>query len=113
MEECVQDSSTTWKNAKSFLGWKSGGPPTKLVLDGKLFTKPRELCKVMNEFFINKVKGLRNGIPANIGDPLRAVRNIMANKMCSLKIRSCHPDEVSEIMDKLNRKSNKSNKFMQ
>ena len=105
MDECVQDSSTTWKNAKSFLGWNSGGPPTKLVQNGKLFTKRNELCKVMNEFFINKVKGLRNSIPVNIGDPLRAVRNIMVNKMCSLKIRCCHPDEVSEIIDKLNKKS--------
>ena len=72
MDACVEDSSKTWSNTKSFLGWNSGGPPTKLVQDGKLFTKPSDLCKVVNEYFINKVKNLRKNIPLNIGDPLES-----------------------------------------
>ena len=76
MEDCVEDSSKVWKNAKSFLGWSSGGPPTKLMQDGKLYTKPGDLNKLMNEFFIKKVKDLRDNIPLNIGDPLQLVRKL-------------------------------------
>ena len=46
MEECTEDSGRTWKNAKSFLGWSSGGPPTKLLKDGALHTKPKDLAKL-------------------------------------------------------------------
>ena len=105
MEACSEDSSRIWKNAKSFLGWSSGGPPSKLIQNGNLFTKPRDLTKISNEFFINKVKKLRETIPAMIGDPLERVRSMMANRRCSFKPRACHPDEILDIIKKLNKQS--------
>ena len=57
LEACLT-TSDTWRMVKSWLGWKCGGPPTQLVVNGELKSKPRELSKCMNEYFVNKVRTL-------------------------------------------------------
>ena len=52
LENFGNDSSTVWKNLKLWLGWSKGGPPTKLIQNGNIINKPRDLAKVMNEYFI-------------------------------------------------------------
>ena len=56
LDECSEDSRSTWQNLKNWLGWRGGGPPTKLLENGKMFTKPADLANIMNQFFIKKVK---------------------------------------------------------
>ena len=48
--EFGKNTSAIWKNVKNCLGWSSGGPPTKLMCDGNIFSKPRDLAKIMNNF---------------------------------------------------------------
>ena len=31
LEGCLEDTSSTWKHVKQFLGWNTGGPPTRLL----------------------------------------------------------------------------------
>ena len=96
-----KDTSSVWKNIKSWLGWTSGGSPTKLVENGSLFTKPKDLSRIMNTYFINKVRNLRDNLPQNPGDPLPLVRKLMKNRKCSLKLKSVHPDHVLKIITNL------------
>ena len=35
LDDCSEDSRSTWKNLKNWLGWRAGGPPTKLLENGK------------------------------------------------------------------------------
>ena len=49
------DSRSIWKNLRKWLGWSKGGPPTKLVEGGTVYTKPSDLARIMNTFFITKV----------------------------------------------------------
>ena len=95
------DSSSIWKNVKNWLGWSKGGPPTKLIKDGNIFTKPRDLVKIMNNFFVDKVRLLRSSLPQNVGNPLTLVRRFMGKRICTLSFRSVHPDEISKIIDNL------------
>ena len=46
------DSSTMWKNIKNWLGWTTGGPPTKLIKDGYMYTKPMDMARIMNNYFV-------------------------------------------------------------
>ena len=55
----------------------------------------------MNQFFINKVERLRQGIPNNNTDPLQVLRESMSERTCSLAFRPVHPDEVLEIIRNL------------
>ena len=104
--DCCDDTGSVWKNVKTFLGWSSGGSPTQLIdtVSGKLVTKPSELVKIMNDFFINKVKELRRKIPITVGDPLNLVRNLMRNRNCTLILKAVHPDDINKIISKLSNK---------
>ena len=50
------------------MNWKSQRSPSQLEINGKLVTKAIEIAKHVNEFFIAKVKRIRDtivNIPAN------------------------------------------------
>ena len=105
MENCAT-TSDIWKTVKNWLGWKTGGPPTQLVVNGELLNKPKELSKSMNEYFVNKVTNLRGSIPPCRKNPLERVRNLMQNRRCSFSLKAVHPDDISKIIQNL--KSSKS-----
>ena len=70
-----QNSCTdTWSTVKGWLGWGSAGPPTQLFYKGRIVTKPAGLASSMNNFFIDKIKGLRDKIPLANSDPLKKLR---------------------------------------
>ena len=95
------DSSSVWKNVKNWLGWTTGGAPTRLLVNGKLISKPKEVATTMNEFFIKKVEDIRKEIPAEVENPLDLARKIMRNRNCLFKFEPVHPKEVSEIIDNI------------
>ena len=90
---------------KSWLGWTSGGPSSKLLESGNIVSKPSDLARIMNTFFINKVSNLRQNLPQNPGDPLRLVQKLMENRTCSFKLLSIHPDDVLKILSNLKKSS--------
>ena len=96
-----KDSRTAWKNVRNWLGWSNGGAPTKLMDKGVLCSKPKILVRIMNEFFINKIKLLREKIPESPGNPISLVQNIMQNKSCTFSLKVVHPDEVLAIISNL------------
>ena len=106
IEDCSGDSRSIWQNLKNWLGWRSGGPPTKLLENGKMFSKPSELANIMNRFFISKVRKLRSNLPPSQGDPLDLTRRLLCNNESSFTLRAVHPDEVTKIITNL--KSSKS-----
>ena len=95
------DTSSIWKNIKTWLGWTSGGPPTKLMKDGLLYTKPKDMAMVMNDYFVTKVRKLRENLVHNPGDPLELIRRLMSNRKCSMKIECVHPDQVLRIISNM------------
>ena len=95
------DSSSIWKNIKNWLGWSKGGPPTKLMENGNLQSKPKVLARIMNEFFISKVKGLREKLPTVCENPLNLIYNIMKNRQCNFKLKAVHPDVILKIISNL------------
>ena len=95
------DTSSIWKNVKNWLGWSKGGPPTKIISEGNIFSRPKDVAKIMNNFFINKVRLLRNNLPPNPGNPLILVKKLMENRKCTFKLKCVHPDKIGEIIDNL------------
>ena len=101
LEQLGNNSSSIWKNVKHWLGWTTGGPPTQLISEGNMFSKPKDLARIMNNFFVNKVKVLRQNLPNDAGDPLALTRRLMSERQCSFKFTSVHPDEVNKIIENL------------
>ena len=106
IKEYSSDSRSTWNHIRSCLGWTSGGPPTRLHQDGVLHTKPSNMAKIMNNFFVTKVQNLRRNIPHSNLNPLNLVRKLMQGRQCSFDLQPVHPGVISKIIKKL--KSSKS-----
>ena len=106
IEKFSEDSRSTWHNIKTWLGWRSGGPPTKLVENGEMHFKPKKLANIMNKFFIQKVQDLKNNLPVTPGDPLELTRKIMSSNFSSFSLKPVHPSEIVKIINSL--KSTKS-----
>ena len=99
------DTSSVWKNVKNWLGWSKGGPPSKLMENGIVFTKPLDLVRIMNVYFINKVRNLRQNLPQNPGNPLLLLQAIMQNRSCLFNLTPVHPDTVLKILSNLKKSS--------
>ena len=87
INDCEENSSNIWRNVKDWLGWNTGGPPTQLIINGELKTKPGDLAEGMNNFFIGKVRDLQNRIPPSDCDPLKHVKKLMKNRKCKFELR--------------------------
>ena len=98
-------STDTWRAVKGWLGWNSGGPPTQLFSEGRLTTKPAGLATTMNKFFINKIKDLRQKIPAVNIDPLKYLKEAMRGRRSRLSIKELTVEEVLKLIKSLKNSS--------
>ena len=92
------DSGKAWKNVLGWLGWTSGGAPTKLYSDGQIETSPSRMANIMNNFFINKVLTIRANLPPIISDPLKTLKKLMRNRTSTFSLTAVHPDEIKKII---------------
>ena len=94
-----------WKSIKGIIGWSNLGPPTKLFHEGKFVNSPSGLARTLNNYFINKVKGLRQSIPVVEVDPLSKLRESMRKRQCTFKLKLVSEEEVIKIITSLNNSS--------
>ena len=95
------NSSKSWSFAKTLLGWSSGGPPNKLIINNAMITKPYEIAQSMNNYFVSKVQNIVANLPVSNRDPLELPRMLMKNKQCSFDLKAVHPDDIEKIIANL------------
>ena len=100
MSENVDSPDILWKNAKLFMGWKSSGTPHQLSVDNQLITSAKKIAQSMNNFFIEKVQIIRNGM-RNAPFSLDKVHDIMQNKNCRLSLKHVSELKVKKILKSL------------
>ena len=49
-EEVKDNPDSVWKCTKTFMNWKSSGPPSQLIMNNTLVTKASTIAEHMNEF---------------------------------------------------------------
>ena len=98
--ENLDSPEKTWSTAKDFMGWKKQGPPHQLQVGGKLITKGRLIAQCMNEFFVEKVRKIRNGI-GHIAANFSMCSEIMAGKTCNLSLNHVTVEKVRKLLNKL------------
>ena len=90
--------SKLWSSAKNLMDWKQvGGPPTQLSIDGVMVTSPSKIAKEMNEFFLNKVEKIRQGI-RNIPNLLTGPKKVMQNKNCQLDFKAVSVKKINQLI---------------
>ena len=93
-----------WGLAKKFMDWTSPGSPIQLegVEEKKitLYTKARDLTRVMNEFFIFKVQKILEGL-RQVPEDLSGFRKIMGARSLSLSLSFVTVRKVKSILKSL------------
>ena len=74
----LKDTKSLFRLTKEQLGWGQGGPPTSLIIEGKLIAKPCEIAENLSKFFQSKIKKLLENISENTGDPLLLLKKTLA-----------------------------------
>ena len=97
----LDSPANTWNAAKSFMDWEqSGGPPQQLSVGNNLITKASLIAAEMNEFFINKVKQIRDGI-VYLPNAFLKCREIMRGKTCRLPLGHVSLAKVNKLLKNL------------
>ena len=94
------NSEATWSTVKSFMNWKSSGTPDQLEVNNKLVTNAAGIANIMGEYFINKVKTIRDKMVA-VPENLDECSKIMRNKNCSLSLQHTSVKTVEKLLQSL------------
>ena len=100
MSEVADSPDIVWKTAKSFMGWKTQGTPNQLKVDNQLVTSAKKIAQYMNEYFINKVQVIRDGM-REVTFSLAKVHDIMLNKTCKMKLNHVSVTKVKKVLKSL------------
>ena len=93
-----KDSRNLYQLTKNQLGWKNKGPPTSLVIKGKLFTAPRDIAEQQQIYFKEKVETLQKSIPPPTADPLGILKTAMG-KWSKAKDRTIFTIKEVSLLD--------------
>ena len=94
----LDSPAKTWSTAKTFMDWEnSGGPPSQLSVGNKLISKASTIATEMNQFFIEKVKNIRNGIQ-HLANSFSKCKDIMKNKKCKLAMKHIPISKVNKLL---------------
>ena len=100
MSENLDDASKTWKTAKQFMDWKTTGTPHQIEVDGKLITKAQTIATCMNEYFLEKVKKIRDSM-SKTAENFSTCSEIMHDKNINLSLSHVPLKQVKKLLKKL------------
>ena len=96
----LENPTSMWGTVKGFMNWKRTGTPSQIVKDNILYTKAKQVAKIMNEFFVEKVKNLKkkfDDVPVNYQHCHKA----MNGKKCKLGMKHVTLKKVLKILKNL------------
>ena len=65
-----------WYNLKEMTNNNNCGTPRNLVINGELVNKPSIMANHANNFFISKIRKIRNNFPINSYNPLLILKKL-------------------------------------
>ena len=74
--------------------------------NGEIITSPKNIAKVMNQFFVKKVETLKKKIPKSMTNPTAKLEEIMKDRSSSFDLRPVTREETRDIV--LSLKSSKA-----
>ena len=109
--ECQNCPSKMWGIAKKFMDYSAPGPPSQLeVEDDKkitLYTKSRDLARIMNEYFIEKVRTIVGSLKI-VPEDLSGCSKVMAGRKLSLSLKFVTVKKVKSLLLSLKNKTSTS-----
>ena len=80
-----------WKQSYKYVGQKSPGAPTQVIVDNKMITDPAEVANACQDALLGKVDRITSNIPASNIDCLSYTRDYVASlNLCTFEYPSCN-----------------------
>ena len=79
------------------MNWNTPGSPTQIEDGNKLVTSAKEIAKLMNQFYIDKVKLIRAGMGDTVTN-LAQCKSIMQSKRCSLSLQHVTVEKIRKLI---------------
>ena len=98
--ENIDSPDKTWRTAKQFMEWKQQGPPQQLQVGDRLVTSPWKIAQHINEFFINKVLKIREGL-GSVLPSFTTCLTIMRGKTCQLSLKHVSVTQIKKLLKNL------------
>ena len=61
-----RDVGGMWQTIYEAIGSVRSSPPSQLFINGQMFSRPIEMAREMNKFFLSKIQILRSGLIGNV-----------------------------------------------
>ena len=98
----LHSAAETWRTVKNFMEFdNNSGPPSQLCINGVLITKAAHIASEINNFFINKVRLIREGINQLPTSFVKCLE-IMNSKHCRLSLCHVSVSKVNKLLKNLN-----------
>ena len=102
----IKDEAKTWINVKKWLGWRSTSQPEQLRDSerGNLSVGALRNCNIMNNFYLEKVRKIKQDMPETEGDPCLELGHMIkfnVNEENEFKLSSVSPEKVLETAKKM------------
>ena len=78
--ENAESSADIWKSAKQVLGKVRSSFPTQILAMGKLISNPQDMATAVNEFFLTKIRKLKEETLRDATQNTKALENYMNKK---------------------------------
>ena len=99
--EVAEDPKKSWQTAKGFMNWKEGaGSPSQLNIKGNLEFKASVIASELNQFFIEKVKAIKEKIDF-IPNSLQHCHQKMSGKYCKLWLNHVTVLKITKLIKNL------------
>ena len=101
LNQSSNNSGKLWSIVKGWLNWSSVTSPTKLFYNGTIVTSPQKMATIMNDFYIEKVRTIRENLPSSNTNPLARLQKLRENARSVFHLKPVHPDLVCKIISEL------------
>ena len=100
VDENIDNPSSLWGTVKNFMDWKKTGTPSQIVKDNILYKKAEEVAKIMNEYFVEKIRNLKLKF-GDIPVAFEHCHKAMLGKKCKLSMKFVTQKKVLKILKNL------------
>ena len=90
-----------WKCIKEYNGNSKTNPPSTLIHEGTSITSPKKMSNIMNNFFIEKIKIIRDNFPNFTVSPLQILEKLKTRNKNTLTIPFLDIKTLHNIIKKL------------
>ena len=85
------DPESLWESCYKYIGQKSPGAPTQVIVEGKMVNDPAEVANACQDALLDKIENNMKKIPPASTDPIDYTREYVASKnLCTFEFPTCN-----------------------